>query len=53
MKGNSKMPNGVLMAIFYTFIRMDGSLSVRSHRVNLGEDGTPEKLVGVIVDMSD
>jgi hypothetical protein len=32
---------------------MDGDLVVRSHQVDLGEDGTPEKLVGVIVDMTD
>jgi hypothetical protein len=34
-------------------IRMDGDLVVRCHQVNLGEDGTPEKLVGIIVDMMD
>jgi hypothetical protein len=33
--------------------RMDGNLVVRSHQVDLGEDGTPERLVGVIVDMMD
>jgi hypothetical protein len=32
---------------------MDGNLVVGSHQVDLGEDGTPEKLVGVIVDMTD
>jgi hypothetical protein len=31
---------------------MDGDLVVRSRQVDLGEDGTPEKLVGVIVDMT-
>jgi hypothetical protein len=38
---------------FLYIIRMDGDLIVRSHQVDLGEDGTPEKLVGVIVDMTD
>jgi hypothetical protein len=32
---------------------MNGDLVVRSHQVDLGEDGTPEKLVVVIVDMTD
>jgi hypothetical protein len=32
--------------------RMDGDLVVRSHQVDLGEDGTPEMLVGVIVYMT-
>jgi hypothetical protein len=34
-------------------VRMDGGLVVRSHQVNLGEDGTHEELMGVIVDMTD
>jgi hypothetical protein len=34
-------------------IRMEGDLVVHCHQVDLGEDGTPEKLVGVIVDMTD
>jgi hypothetical protein len=38
--------------ILYT-IRMEGGLGVRSHQNDLGEDGTLEKLVGVIVDISD
>jgi hypothetical protein len=41
--------NGRLLYI----IRMDRDLVVHSHQVDLGEDGTPEKLVGVIVDMTD
>jgi hypothetical protein len=32
---------------------MDGNLIVRSHQVDLGEDGTTEKLVGVVMDMTD
>jgi hypothetical protein len=32
---------------------MDRDLVIRCHQVNLGEDRTPEKLVGVIVDMTD
>jgi hypothetical protein len=30
---------------------MDGDLIVRSHQVDFREDGTTEKLVGVIMDM--
>jgi hypothetical protein len=40
--------NGHLLYI----IRMDGDLVVCSHQVDLGGDGTPEKLVGVIVDIT-
>jgi hypothetical protein len=32
---------------------MNGDLFVGSHQVNLGENGTTEKLVGVIMDMPD
>jgi hypothetical protein len=32
---------------------MDGDFVVCSHQVDLGEGGTPEKLVGIIVDMTD
>jgi hypothetical protein len=32
---------------------MDGNLIVGSHQVNFGENGTTEKLVGVIVDIAD
>jgi hypothetical protein len=32
---------------------MDGDLVICSHQVNLGENGAAEKLVGVIVDMTD
>jgi hypothetical protein len=32
---------------------MDGDLIVCSHQVDLGEDGTTEKMVGVIMDMTD
>jgi hypothetical protein len=32
---------------------MDGDLVVRCHQVDLAEDGTPEMLVRVIVDMTD
>jgi hypothetical protein len=32
---------------------MDGNLIVGSRQVNFGENGTTEKLVGVIVDMAD
>jgi hypothetical protein len=32
---------------------MDGDLIVGSHQVDLGEDGTTEKLVGVVMDMMD
>jgi hypothetical protein len=34
-------------------IRIDGDLVVCSHQVDLGEDGTTEKLVGVVMDMAD
>jgi hypothetical protein len=34
-------------------VRMDGDLVICSHQVDLGENGTAEKLVGVIVDMTD
>jgi hypothetical protein len=34
-------------------VGMDGDLVVRSHQLDLGEDGTPEKLVGVVVGMTD
>jgi hypothetical protein len=52
MKVNSKRPNGVVMAVFsipsgWTVIWL------YAHHVDLGEDGTPEKLVGVIVNMTD
>jgi hypothetical protein len=30
---------------------MDGDLVISSNRVDFGEDGTPEKLVGVVMDM--
>jgi hypothetical protein len=32
---------------------MDGNLVVSSHHVDFGEDGTTEKLVGVVMDMPD
>jgi hypothetical protein len=32
---------------------MDGDLVVSSRQVDFGEDGTAEKLVGVIMDMPD
>jgi hypothetical protein len=32
---------------------MDGDLIVSSHQVDLGKYGTPEKLVGVVMDMTD
>jgi hypothetical protein len=32
---------------------MDGDLVVLSHQVDLGEDEIPEKLMGVIVNMTD
>jgi hypothetical protein len=32
---------------------MDGDLILSSHPVDLGEDGTTEKLVGVVMDMTD
>jgi hypothetical protein len=32
---------------------MDGDLVVSSHQVDFGEDGTTEKLVGVVMDMPD
>jgi hypothetical protein len=34
-------------------VGVDGNLFVDSHQVDLGEDGTTEKLVGVVVNMSD
>lgn len=34
-------------------VRMDCGMVVGSHQVDHGEDGTPEKLVGVIIDMTD
>jgi hypothetical protein len=34
-------------------VRMEWDLVVRTHQVDLGEDGTSEKLVGVIVNMMD
>jgi hypothetical protein len=32
---------------------MDGDFAVSSHQVDLGEEGTTEKLVGVVMDMTD
>lgn len=32
---------------------MDGDFIVSSHQVSLGEDGTVEKLVGVVMDVTD
>jgi hypothetical protein len=32
---------------------MDGNLILGLHQINFGENGTTEKLVGVIVDMVD
>jgi hypothetical protein len=32
---------------------MNGNLVVRSHQVDLGEDGRTEKLVRVVMDMTD
>jgi hypothetical protein len=34
-------------------IRMNGDLVVRSHQVDLGEAGRTEKLVGVVMDLTD
>jgi hypothetical protein len=41
--------NGRLLYV----VGMDGDLIVSSHQVDFREDGTTEKLVGVIMDMSD
>jgi hypothetical protein len=41
--------NGGLLYI----VGMDGDLILCSHQVSLVEDGTTEKLVGVIMDMTD
>jgi hypothetical protein len=32
---------------------MDGDLIVSSHQFDLGEDGTTEKLVGIVMDLTD
>jgi hypothetical protein len=32
---------------------MDGDLIVSSHQVDLGEDGATEKLVGIVMNMTD
>jgi hypothetical protein len=32
---------------------MDGNLILGSHQVNFAENGTTEKLVGIIIDMAD
>jgi hypothetical protein len=32
---------------------MDGNLVLCSHQIDLGEEGTAEKLVGVVVEMLD
>jgi hypothetical protein len=34
-------------------VGMNGNVVVRSHQIDLGEDGTAEKLVGVVMDMTD
>jgi hypothetical protein len=34
-------------------VGMDGNLVVGSHQVDFGKDGTGEKLVGVVVDVTD
>jgi hypothetical protein len=34
-------------------VGMDGDLIVSCHQVDLGEDGTIEKLLGIIMDMTD
>jgi hypothetical protein len=41
--------NGGLLCI----VGMDGDLILSSHQVDLGEDGTTEKLVGVVIDITD
>jgi hypothetical protein len=38
---------------FLYIVRMNGNLIVRTHQVDLGEDGTTEKLVRVVMDMTD
>jgi hypothetical protein len=38
---------------FLYIVRMHGNFVVRSHQVDLGEDGTTKKLVGVVMDMTD
>jgi hypothetical protein len=50
IKGNSNRPNGVVLVVFCIYIvGMDGDLTVNSHQIDLREEGTTKKLVGVAV----
>jgi hypothetical protein len=52
-KGNLNKLNGVVNGGLLYIVGMDEDFIVCSHHMDLGEEGTTEKLLGVVMDMMD
>ena len=48
IKGNSKRPKDVVIAVFY-LVRTDRHLVISPHEISFGKNGAPGKAMGVVL----